>query len=265
MLHWLSSDAPPHAVLHLMAQLAMGVALLGGMWLARRKRFRAHGICQSAVMLLNLIPIGGYMLPVFRQGVLPGVPARLADSFYLWPTIHAVLGGGAELLGLYIILRAGTNLLPAALRFENYKRWMRTALALWWLTIGLGLCTYFTWYKAGAQTPTPAPTQRSAANVHNNATQPATAPPDVIIEMRNFAFEPKEVTIAEGTTVIWKDAAGRHSVKAEDGSFESEILPTSGEFRHKFERAGRYPVYCTLHGAAGGHDMAGVITVKART
>src|ERR671938_483963 len=151
MQHWLNSDAPPQAVLNLAAQLAMGVALVVGMLLARRKMFRAHGVCQSAVMLLNLIPIIGYMLPVFRRGVLPGVPARLADSFYLWPTAHAALGTTAELLGLYIVLRAGTNLLPEALRFDNYKRWMRTELALWWLVIVLGVGTYCTWYKGGAQ------------------------------------------------------------------------------------------------------------------
>ena len=147
MTIFLGIDAPPTSTANLVAQLLMGAALLVGMMLARRKRFRAHGICQSAVMLLNLIPIALFMLPVFRRGVMPSLSAKtLADPFFAFSTAHAALGTLAELLGLYIILRAGTNLLPQALRFENYKLWMRTALVLWWVVIGLGLCTFWVWY-----------------------------------------------------------------------------------------------------------------------
>jgi hypothetical protein len=45
------------------------------------------------------------------------------------PTIHGI-GTVAQLLGIFIIWRAGTGLVPAALRFENYKLWMRTELIL---------------------------------------------------------------------------------------------------------------------------------------
>ena len=81
---------PLTANLNLAAQLLMGAALLAGMWLARRKRFRAHARCQSAVVLLNLIPITIYMLPVFRRGVMPAVPAGRRISFSM---------GVAEALG----------------------------------------------------------------------------------------------------------------------------------------------------------------------
>src|SRR5713101_7472075 len=110
----------------------MGLALVLGMLLARQKRFRAHGICQSAVVLLNLIPIASFMGPAFHSGVLPTLPRGLNDRFYAVPTVHATLGTIAELLGIYIILGAGLKLLPKALRFKNYKRWMRTELVLWW-------------------------------------------------------------------------------------------------------------------------------------
>jgi hypothetical protein len=108
--------APAAANLNLAAQLLMGSALLVGMFLARRKLFRAHAICQSLVVLINLIPIAIYMLPIFGRGVLPTLPGTLEDRFYAVSTIHAALGLVAEVLGLYIILSAGTKLLPQALR-----------------------------------------------------------------------------------------------------------------------------------------------------
>src|SRR5262245_28463309 len=143
-------NAPAAANLNLAAQLMMGLTLLVGMFLARRKLFRAHAICQSLVVLINLIPIAIYMLPVFGRGVLPKLPGTLGDRFYAVSTIHAALGLAAELFGLYIILSAGAKLLPQSLRFENYKRWMRAELALWWLVIALGAGVYGVWYHAGA-------------------------------------------------------------------------------------------------------------------
>lgn len=142
---FLGTGAPLSADLNLTFQLLMGTALLIGMFLARRKRFRAHGICQSTVMLLNLVVIFWLMLPSFRDSVIPGLPEQLNRSYYAVAMLHAGAGAIAELLGLYIILRAGTNLLPRSLSFENYKLWMRTELALWWLVVLLGVATYYVW------------------------------------------------------------------------------------------------------------------------
>lgn len=36
----------------------MGAALIAGSCLAKRKRYAAHGICQTSVLLLNLGMIG---------------------------------------------------------------------------------------------------------------------------------------------------------------------------------------------------------------
>ena len=96
-------------------------------------------------MVLNLVMVASVMLPSFSQGVLPGLPGELKNSYYFVSTLHAALGSVAQLLGLYIVLRAGTNLLPQALRFQNYKLWMRTELALWWAVILLGVATYYVW------------------------------------------------------------------------------------------------------------------------
>jgi plastocyanin/uncharacterized membrane protein YozB (DUF420 family) len=237
------------ANLNLAAQLLMGSALVIGMFLARRKLFRAHAVCQSLVVLINLIPIAIYMLPVFGRGVLPTLPGSLGDRFYLVSTIHASLGLVAEVFGLYIILSAGTKLLPQALRLENYKRWMRAELALWWLVIALGAGVYLVWYQKGDE-PAP-PVVNKASRESLTAT----------VTLSNNRFEPRELTIEPGMVVVWKDVAGPHTVRSDDGSFESPILTAGQEFNRKFENEGRYPYFCTLHGSAGGHEMAGVIIV----
>jgi len=146
MSGFLGTNAPLEADINLVIQLLMGIALVVGMILARLRRYRAHGFCQASVVLLNLIMIFLIMSPSFREGVLPELPASLSKPYYSVSTAHAGLGITAELLGLYIILRAGTNLLPRALCFRNYKLWMRTTLVLWWVVIVLGIATYYLWY-----------------------------------------------------------------------------------------------------------------------
>jgi uncharacterized membrane protein YozB (DUF420 family) len=130
---------------NLVLQLLMGLILLLGMVLARRGLYRAHALCQSGVVLLNLLLIAFIMLPPFKSDVVPAIPGRLTEPYYFLPALHALLGGVAQLLGLYIIIRAGTDWLPDRLRFQNYKLWMRTTLALWWSVILLGVATYYVW------------------------------------------------------------------------------------------------------------------------
>jgi plastocyanin len=245
-------NAPAAANMNLAAQLLMGFALVVGMFLARRKLFRAHAVCQSLVVLINPIPIAIYMLPVFGRGVLHELPGKLGERFYAVSTAHAALGLAAEIFGLYIILSAGTKFLPQALRLENYKRWMRAELALWWLVIALGVGVYLVWYQASASPPS-AVGDKTSQEIQT-----------VVIELSNNKFEPKELTIEPGTVVVWKDVAGPHTVSADDGSFESPIMMEGQEFTRKFETEGRYPYFCTLHGSAGGNEMAGVIIVARR-
>ena len=130
---------------NLVLQLLMGLVLLLGMVLARRGLYRAHALCQSGVVLLNLLLIALIMLPPFKKDIVPAIPERLTQAYYFLPALHALLGSVAELLGLYIIVRAGTDWLPDSLRFQNYKLWMRTTLALWWSVILLGVATYYVW------------------------------------------------------------------------------------------------------------------------
>ena len=145
---FLGTAAPRGSDVTLIAEIGMGVALLAGAALARRGSYRAHAWCQSIVVLLNLLAIMLTMVPSFRQAFSPTVPATFSDSYYFLAAVHIALGTVAELLGLYIVIVAGTDLLPRTLRFTRYKPWMRTAALLWWLTLLLGLATYGRWYVA---------------------------------------------------------------------------------------------------------------------
>ena len=134
------------ADLNLTVQLIMGLALIAGAFLARAKRYAAHGVCMTAVLLLNLVPIAVVMLPSFAQLVLPRLASHLHKRYYAVAAVHGVLGSAAELLGLYIVLVAGTNLLPEVWCLKRWKLWMRLELALWMAVLLSGIATYFVWY-----------------------------------------------------------------------------------------------------------------------
>lgn len=143
---FLGSQASFTADVVLLLELAMGAVLLAGAWLARAKRFRQHAWCQSTIVLLNLAVIALTMAPSLRAQVLPRIPAKLSRPYFALATAHAAFGSITELAALYILLAAGTGLLPESLRVKRYKFWMRTVLALWWLVLLLGFATYARWY-----------------------------------------------------------------------------------------------------------------------
>jgi hypothetical protein len=138
--------APDAANVVLVLEITMGLGLLIGGWLARKGRFREHAWCQSAIVLLNLVAIVPMMVPSFRIHVLPSIPHKLGRAYYGLATTHAAIGTVTELAGLYILLSAGTSVLPEKLRITKYKAWMRTVLVLWWVVLLLGFATYARWY-----------------------------------------------------------------------------------------------------------------------
>lgn len=148
MKGFLGTGATFEADLNLVVQLSMAVALLAGALLAKHKRYRAHGVCQTTVLLLNLLMIGLVMWPSFHQQVQPAMSKVFHKRYYAAAAIHGILGITAELLGLYIVIVAGTNVLPRWLRFTNWKYWMRTELALWMIVLVSGMGTYYAWYVA---------------------------------------------------------------------------------------------------------------------
>jgi uncharacterized membrane protein YozB (DUF420 family) len=126
--------------------MAMALGLTFGAWMARHRWYRGHRWCQSAIVLLNAALIGTHMVPSFFGKVYPQIPGKLGRSFYSLATAHAILASGVELAALYLLLAAGTDVVPKRWRLANFKTGMRIVLAGWWLVFLLGLATYARWY-----------------------------------------------------------------------------------------------------------------------
>ena len=148
MKGFLGTGATFEADLNLVLQLIMGAALIAGARLAKQKLYKAHGICQATVLLLNLLMIGLVMWPSFQQQVEPRLSNVLHKWYYEAAVIHALLGITAEVLGLYIVTVAGTDILPQWLRLTKWKYWMRIELVLWMIVLFTGVGTYYALYVA---------------------------------------------------------------------------------------------------------------------
>ena len=143
-------NAPAVADAAAVVEVAMAVILLFGWLLVRRGHVRLHRLLQSSVVLVN-IPIVLYaMVPPYLRYVAPSVPGQLGQAPILVPSLMLVAGAAAELLGIYIILVAGTSWIPERFRFRRYKLWMRTELGLWWAVVVSGLLTYYLFFVPGA-------------------------------------------------------------------------------------------------------------------
>jgi uncharacterized membrane protein YozB (DUF420 family) len=140
------TPAPFYVDLVLLLELAMGVGLLTGAFLARQRKFQAHAWCQSVVVLLNAVLVALMMLPSFHRQVWPRIPLKLGRFYFGLATAHAALGAVVECAALYILLAAGTTLMPEKLRLTRYKLWMRIVLIAWWAVLLLGVTTYARWY-----------------------------------------------------------------------------------------------------------------------
>ena len=92
---------------------------------------------------------------------------------------------------------------------------------------------------------------------HNRANcgrrQPRPAAPaagqPVSVAISNFAFAPKTLTVAPGTTVVWKNGdSAAHTVTADNDAFDSGNLDQGATFKFTFTQPGTYAYYCSYHG-----------------
>jgi putative membrane protein len=125
----------------LLLMLLSAVLLTIGWRLAVRKRYEAHRRVQTVAVTLNTLVILASMIPSFVVSILPGIPRKLGEGSYGITTMHALFGSVVMLFGIFVVLR-GYNLVPKALRFNNYKLVMRTSYALYMLTTLMGVALY---------------------------------------------------------------------------------------------------------------------------
>jgi uncharacterized membrane protein YozB (DUF420 family) len=131
------------ALIVLYAEVAIAVLLVVGWALVRLGHVRAHRAIQGSMVLVNIPIVLVAMFPNYWDYIVPGLPGAIGQPIYLYSTIMLVAGAVAEALGVYIVLVAGTNLIPTRFRFRRYKLWMRTELGLWWLVVVAGIATYY--------------------------------------------------------------------------------------------------------------------------
>lgn len=75
-------------------------------------------------------------------------------------------------------------------------------------------------------------------------------------------FEPQEVRINPGDTVIWSNrGANTHDIRADNGDFRSGIIHQGETFRHTFREEGYYYYHCNLHGGKRKVGMWGLVIV----
>ena len=100
----------------------------------------------------------------------------------------------------------------------------------------------------------------NAANTPANTSggNPSASGNTVSVSMKNLAFNPKDITIKVGTTVVWtNNDSVDHNVTSATGLFNSGNLAPGDTFKFTFDQAGTYPYSCTIHVP----DMVGTVTV----
>ncbi len=241
------------ADLNLIAQVLLLAGLTAGFFLARRGNISAHQYNQTSWVFFNLVLTIFIMAVSFNRQVVPGIPEKLVRTYYSVSSLHAALGAITILSALYLVLRMN-GLLPQAMR--GTKRWwknlMRATLGMYWLVGLFGIGTYYFWYVAPREA--------------TGAPEEAAALPEGVVEvpLANYAYNPLELIIPPGTTVLFRNLdPDPHTVTSDTGLFPEGYLAEGDSFTVKFDQAGDFPYYCVFHGSPGRINMAGLVRVTA--
>jgi plastocyanin len=77
------------------------------------------------------------------------------------------------------------------------------------------------------------------------------------VNIDNFTFEPRALTVKVGTTVTWKNHDDIPHTVVSAGKFRSKTLDTNDGFSFTFTATGDYTYFCSLH-----PHMTGTIKVE---
>jgi len=116
----------------------------------------------------------------------------------------------------------------------------------------------------GSALPTSKPVQTEEATKTTSIATPnaVSAATTITVSLSDDAFNPKSLTIAPGTTVHFVNGGKhKHTVTADDNSFDSGQLKPNDTFDQTFTKVGDVPLYCSNHGDKGGVGMSMVIHV----
>ncbi|HZL64684.1 MAG TPA: DUF420 domain-containing protein [Thermoleophilia bacterium] len=142
---FLTSKAPLGSDISLIVMIVAAILFTVGWRLAARKDLEAHRWVMTAAVILNLIPVATWMIRYFALYTFPELPQQLGKGVYALTTIHAIVGVIGVVLGVFVALR-GNELVPKALRFKDYKAFMRPAYVLYMAGTVLGVAVYLVVY-----------------------------------------------------------------------------------------------------------------------
>lgn len=92
-----------------------------------------------------------------------------------------------------------------------------------------------------------------------NAVTTTTSTKPIAVNIQDFVFAPKTLTVAAGTRVVWtnRDEEPHVVVSAGNQFTPSKALDTNDSYTVTFDHAGTYTYYCAIHPM-----MVGTIIVK---
>ncbi|VVB97604.1 Halocyanin [uncultured archaeon] len=84
--------------------------------------------------------------------------------------------------------------------------------------------------------------------------QPTLTPATVAVEIKGFAYNPANITISKGTTVVWtQNDSVSHTVTIASGTgFDSGTLNQGQTFSYTFNEAGTFIYGCSIHPRMSG-------------
>jgi plastocyanin len=87
--------------------------------------------------------------------------------------------------------------------------------------------------------PSPAPAADAGARVQMVDNEP---------DLTNWHFDPAEITVPVGSTVVWSNQGKEeHTVTADNGSFDSGYKKPGTTFQRAFPTPGRFAYHCAPH------------------
>src|SRR5215468_4298718 len=113
---------------------------------------------------------------------------------------------------------------------------------------------------AGCGAPAPSRSAERPARDENSSDFPVPASEPARVVIDNFAFSPREITVALGTRVTWvnhDDVPHTATSSARPRTFDSGALDTDDSFSFVFTAPGTYDYFCAVH-----PHMTGKVIVK---
>ena len=121
------------------------------------------------------------------------------------------------------------------------------------LALGLAACGDDDDESGSAATQAPAATTAAAGG---DTTAPAGSTPEIHIAGAGFG---DPITVPAGTTVtVFNDSEAQHTLTADDGSFDTEVIAPGSSKTITLSTAGTFTFHCEIHTM-----MTGSITVTA--